>query len=434
MPRSTKNSYFKSKICFAAVLLLFFFCFLFPFSVKAAVSFREQLRQKMADIQKQIDQYENKIQTTRQKSDTLQRQIDLLNQQMGQLKLKLKQTELSIDDLGSSIEDKNKEIADIEVKLNEKKKLLVEYIQTIYQYDQENLLEIVLKEDNFSDFFDAVNNVQKVEEKIGQVFQVIKDLKDNLEAQKNNLQSDLDEQNQLKNLQEAQRVSLEKQGKEKTKLLVTTQGQEKNYQKSIEKARTDIAAIRNQLYLLENVGISMTLEQAAQYANAASSRTGVRSAFLLAVLKNESSWGTKVGTGTWKKDMHSRDRNAFLQITQELGMDPDTTPVSKKPSYGWGGAMGPAQFLPSVWLLVKEEVGQLTSHIPPNPWHIDDAFMAAAVKLKRAGANAQTYDAEWKAAMIYFAGGNWNKPAYKFYGNTVMEMAQAIQEQLDLMK
>lgn len=429
------NSYLKGKIYFAAVLLLFIFCFLFSFPVKAGLdTFREQLQQKIGAIQKQIDQYEAKIQKTRRQSDTLRRQIDLLNAQIDQLKLRLRQAELNIEDLESSIQDKNKEIAKIEVQLNEKKKLLVEYIQTIYQYDQENLLEIILKQDNFSDFFDLVNNLQSVEEKISQVFQLIKALKDNLEMQKNDLQNDLDEQNQLRNLQDAQKASLEKQEKEKTKLFITTQGQEKNYQKLAEKARTDIAAIRNQLYLLENVGVSMTLEQATQYVNAASLKTGVRPAFLLAVLKNESSWGTKVGTGTWKKDMHSRDHNAFLQITQELGMDPDNTPVSKKPSYGWGGAMGPAQFLPSVWLLVKEEVGQLTGHVPPNPWHIDDAFMAAAVKLKRAGANAQTHDAEWKAAMIYFAGGNWKKPVYRFYGNMVMEMTQVIQEQLNLMK
>ncbi len=432
--QNTKISYSRIKIFL--VIFFAFVVFLFFQSVQAASidASRENLRRKMDEIQKQIDQYENKIQQTRQKSDSLQRQKDLLNAQMEQLKLRLKQAQLNIQDLESSIADKNEEIAVIEAQLSEKRKLLGEYIRTIYQYDQENLLEIILKQDNFSDFFDLMNNLQNVEEKISQVFQTIKALKDNLEGQKSDLQNDLDEQNQLKNLQDAQKISLQKQEKDKAKLLITTQGQEKNYQKLIEKARLDIAAIRNQLYLLENVGVSMTLEQAAQYANAASSKTGVRPAFLLAVLKNESSWGTKVGTGTWKKDMHPRDHKAFLQITQKLGMDPNNTPVSRKPSYGWGGAMGPAQFLPSVWLLVEEEVGQLTGHIPPNPWHIDDAFMAAAVKLGRAGADAQTYNAEWKAAMIYFAGGNWNKSVYRFYGDMVMEMASAIQEQLDLIK
>jgi membrane-bound lytic murein transglycosylase B len=248
------------------------------------------------------------------------------------------------------------------------------------------------------------------------------------------LQTDLDEQTQLRNLQQVQKLSLEGQEKSKKKLLTDTQGQEQKFQKMMQQAQTNIAAIKNQLYSLENVGVSMTFERALQHAQAAFNKTGVRPAFLLAILKNESSWGTKVGTGTWRKDMHTRDQGPFLKITQELGLNPDTTPVSKKPWYGWGGAMGPAQILPSVWMLLKDEVSRLTGHVPPNPWQIDDAFMGAAVKLARAGAAAGTRDAEWKAAMIYFAGGNWSNPKYRFYGDNVMDMAGTLQGQIDLIK
>ena len=31
----------------------------------------------------------------------------------------------------------------------------------------------------------------------------------------------------------------------------------------------------------------------------------------------------------------------FLTIVQRLGLNPDNVPVSKKPPYGWGGALGP---------------------------------------------------------------------------------------------
>ena len=50
--------------------------------------------------------------------------------------------------------------------------------------------------------------------------------------------------------------------------------------------------------------------------------------------------------------MHpNRDRPVFAVIAQTLGFNPDDLPVSRKPWYGWGGAMGPAQFIPSTWAL-----------------------------------------------------------------------------------
>jgi len=237
---------------------------------------------------------------------------------------------------------------------------------------------------------------------------------------------------QLKALQEIQRASLKIQQNEKSKLLTQTKGEEAAYQKMLTKAKADATAIKKRMYLLEGVGLSMTLEEAYKHAKFAADRTGTRPAFLLAVLKQESSWGTNVGTGTWKKDMHTRDQKAFLQICDELNLDPNQMPVSRKPSYGWGGAMGPAQFLPATWLSYKDEVARLTGHNPPSPWNIDDAFTAAALKLANAGANQKTASAEWKAAMIYFAGSRWGKAVYSFYGDSVMELAEIIQGQLDV--
>jgi len=132
--------------------------------------------------------------------------------------------------------------------------------------------------------------------------------------------------------------------------------------------------------------------------------------------------------------MHPRDWDAFLEITKKLGLDPDTTPVSAKPSYGWGGAMGPAQFLPSTWREYESRVAEITGHNPPSPWNLDDALAAAGIKLAAAGANSQKYEDEWRAAMIYFAGSRWENPAYGFYGDGVLDLANFYQEQIRLLQ
>ena len=96
--------------------------------------------------------------------------------------------------------------------------------------------------------------------------------------------------------------------------------------------------------------------------------------------------------------------------------------------------MGPAQFLPNTWLGWKDRIAQITGHNPPSPWDIGDAFVGTGLKLGAAGATAGTYETEWKAAMIYFAGGNWDKPQYGFYGDSVMALADYFQEQINILE
>ena len=129
--------------------------------------------------------------------------------------------------------------------------------------------------------------------------------------------------------------------------------------------------------------------------------------------------------------MHPRDHEAFKQITAKLGRDPDTTPVSRAPSYGWGGAMGPAQFLPNTWMAYEAEVARLTGRSPADPWNIEDAFTAAALKLGRGGASSKTREGEVRASKAYISGsGNCTKSICNSYSNLIQEKAEEIEKEL----
>ena len=393
---------------------------------------KNSLRQQMDDIQKQIDAYRANISDLQQQGKTLKREISLLDSKMKEAQLEIQRTALSIKQTETGISDKNAALSDGEQKMARERQMLAKYVQAVYEADQQGTLEMILSNAKLSDIFDSVSSLQNIQEGIQESMAAIRQSKVNLENDKQILEDRRDELNQLKVLQEIQRRAVVSQQSERKDLLAQTKGQELNYQDLLKRAKAGAESIRKNLYLLEGVGLSMTLEKAYQYAKQASNLTGIRPAFLLAVLKNESSWGEKVGTGTWRKDMHKRDQAAFIQICESLNLDPDKTPVSRKPAYGWGGAMGPAQFLPSVWLSYADRVSNLTGHRPADPWDIEDAFAAASLKLTQAGAGSQNRNAEWKSAQIYFAGKRWNNPTYYFYGDQVMEMADVIQEQLNI--
>ena len=96
--------------------------------------------------------------------------------------------------------------------------------------------------------------------------------------------------------------------------------------------------------------------------------------------------------------------------------------------------MGPAQFIPTPWQLYKKGVSKITGNNRPSPWDPNDGFVASALLLRDNGAKAGDTQSEWKAAMKYLAGSNWNKPAYRFYGDDIMAIALKYQEQITLLQ
>jgi membrane-bound lytic murein transglycosylase B len=99
-------------------------------------------------------------------------------------------------------------------------------------------------------------------------------------------------------------------------------------------------------------------------------------------------------------------------------------------SFGWGGAMGPAQFIPSTWIKYKDRVKQITGSA--DPWNVKDAFVAAALYLADYGAVNGNIESERKAAMIYFSGTTNQK--YSFYANSVMSIASRYEEDIKILE
>lgn len=404
--------------------------FILTSPVFAQVNDREA---KIKQLESQIEQYSQEIQKKQSEAQSLANQISIFDLQIKQAQAEIDATNLVISQLAAAINGKEINIRQKEKEIKEQNEILAEYLRQAARNDAGSLLEFLLKNEKFSDFYNDLNYLSNIQEKIQNTLTIIRGLKEKLISEKEDLESDKNEQEQLKRIQSRQKATLLSSKKEKQKLLDQTRGQEKTYQQLIIKARFDIETIKNQPYNLA-MGFKMTFEEALGHALKASQHTGVRAAFLMAIVKIESDWGGNVGKGTWRTDMHPRDFDAFTKITSALGLNPDSTPVSKKPAYGWGGAMGPAQFLPTTWLLYEAAVANLTSRRPPSPWNIEDAFTASGVMLAESGANKQTYDAESKAAKIYIAGGRWNRSlTARIYANNVMAAAAKIQKDINIL-
>ena len=430
---------------FEKALLSFVLTGLFLFAASGAVTCaqndagapqdtKEALRAELKEVERQIAESNTNIDEVRKQQKSLKQEIALLDQQVKKQKLQLRETDLILKEVEENIKDTGNEISGLEGTLEERKRLLDASLKKLNEYDRTSWASIFLMSDSLSGFLNQIRYLHAIQADIADFIANIDTIRMNLESQKSDLEDKKTDILRLRGLQSLQKTSLEQKQKQKSALLSQTKGQEKLYEATIKKSKKDIISIKQQLFVLESVGVSLSFEEAMERAKFAAEKTGIRPAFLLAVFQVESRLGTYVGGGSWRVDMKPKERSIFLQLTSKLGLDPDTMPVSKRPSYGWGGAMGAAQFIPSTWAGIAPRVAKATGSKPPNPWDAKDGFAAAAIYLTDLGAGTQTYNAEWTAAMKYFAGSNWQKSAYRFYGDDVMAIAKKYQDQIDLLQ
>jgi membrane-bound lytic murein transglycosylase B len=125
----------------------------------------------------------------------------------------------------------------------------------------------------------------------------------------------------------------------------------------------------------------------------------------------------------------TRDVQPFLDITAALGRDPYKTVVSCPQSIGYGGAMGPAQFIPSTWKLFASRLSSALGVTTADPWRPQDAFMASGMYLSDLGASGG-YTGQIRAACKYYGSGGSSCA----YGTQVMARVQTIQNNIDIIQ
>ncbi|MCX6759911.1 MAG: hypothetical protein NTW46_01025, partial [Candidatus Nealsonbacteria bacterium] len=199
-----------------------------------------------------------------------------------------------------------------------------------------------------------------------------------------------------------------KEGKIKEGRVIESYGRILNLKKQFEIIQPTASEIENRKFELVGEPDALNFKTALDIARYVEGATGVRPAFLLAILQEELSLekfdlcyltnfetgeGVRAASGDALQRVKNpkRDIPGFLQITKELNKDPAKTLITCPMSFGWGGAMGPADFIPSTWLTYEKKVEEITGK-PADPWNIQDAFLAAGIYLSESGASSENHD------------------------------------------
>lgn len=398
-------------------------------STTSSVSEQQQLQAQLKQLEQQINQYENQITSYRKQGNTLSNQIAELNANIAKINLQIKATTLTLQELDQNIASTQTQISVTQADIITKKAALANMLNDIYQTDQVSFIEVLLKNPRLSDFWDNVQNLNLLQSNLRVATQQVVDLVGTLQNQEQQFAASKTDVTSIQDYQQAQKTQIASTQAQKSTILAETKGQESKYQVLLTKTQETAAQIRARIFQLLGGG-QLSFESAYQYAKMASNATGIDPSMLLAVLDRESALGQNVGKCSYSTAMSPSNQPIFLEIAKSLNLDPNILSVSCPNSDGvYGGAMGPAQFVPSTWMLYSSGISKITGNNPASPWNDADAFVATALYLKDAMVGcAAIYSSSISqnrcVAAKYYAGSRWKNYLWT-YGEAVVDRAQS---------
>ena len=443
--------------------LVIFFAIILFFTVDAtaiphthAQQSRAELESDLANLEAQIKALGENISQTKQQGASLKNDITALSQKIAQSKLKIQAHNKAITRLSQTISEKDRTLGILDEKMVKEKKSLAQIIRKTKYLEEYSLIDFGLQSKSLSSFFEDIDSFSTLNRALNQSFSDIRATRADVEEVKSELEEAKDTETEKKIAQESEKKKVETNQKEKNTLLTITKNQETEYKKVLAAREKEAGQIRARLFELRDAG-SISFGQAYDFALLASKGTGVRPALILAILMQESSLGINVGacylrdysTGDGvgiksgelkKRTMHpDRDVPVFTAFLSKLGRDPQKTPVScwipmysKGSPSGWGGAMGPSQFIPSTWKIFESRIERITNSSVADPWKPYHAITATALYLSDLGAITGNESSERNAACKYYSGRSCaSSSAGAGYGNSVMRKVTSMQLDID---
>lgn len=208
--------------------------------------------QKIEELQKQIDQYSNLLNSTSKEATTLKSALKQLELTQKKLEASLKLTSTQISKTALTLEELGEDIAIAKDKIESRSEAIGESMRSMRMAEDENVLEQFLKSKSISETWNQVNALHTIGGRLKIDLEEFKDLKKLLEAKKDQA---LGEKHKL----ESYRKSLSDQTKvvesnkvQKDQLLKVTQNKEAVYKTILAEKTAQKAAFERELFEFES--------------------------------------------------------------------------------------------------------------------------------------------------------------------------------------
>ena len=223
----------KFKISFLGLLVAIFYLltasYVFASAIDELNKSIEDRKSRIKQVQEEIEKYQKEIENTSKETSTLKSKIKNLEATGKKLAADIKLTQNQIQSAKFNIEKLNLQIGLKAEGIVEKKNSLGEFVRAINEAESANVLEVIISEDVFSDFFSNIDRMDTFQKEIKSNLAGLKEDKADLEEKKK--EREIYKKNTEKlNGQYVDQKELVDMNKSKTnKVLSETKNKEANY-------------------------------------------------------------------------------------------------------------------------------------------------------------------------------------------------------------
>ena len=198
-------------------------------------------KDEIQQIQNKQEKYGRALRQTQSEKVSLVNQLAILDNRLAKTELDIEEVETEIDVTDLEIKKINAEIEDINNEIQNEKNHLSSILRLIYKQDRVSSLEVILMNDNLSEFLNQIKYLENLNSEIGNSLDDLKKYKEESEIKLTSLDEKNKELIYLRNEMEEKKIVLEDKQGTKVFILSQTRSNEKEYQRLVELAKREQA-------------------------------------------------------------------------------------------------------------------------------------------------------------------------------------------------
>lgn len=166
---------------------------------------------KLDSVKNQISSAKDKLAEGEKKENELVAQINSLNGQIDSLEEKIAALDEDINETKTKISEAEVSLANKQAELSEQNDSLSQRLRVMYKNGETSMLEILLGSASLSEFLTNIDMIQKIYDNDMDILKMLQEQYDEIEAEKNKLESLKAQLSQQQEAQEAQKTELASQ-------------------------------------------------------------------------------------------------------------------------------------------------------------------------------------------------------------------------------
>ena len=357
--------------------------------VKEIESQIEEKSNTIKTLENQAEEYKDIIKDLRIQEQSLENEIELLDAQIAQLEIEVQATQSEIEQTNLEISNLLLKIQINEGEIEKQKDILKNLLRQINDYDKETTLEVLLKSEDFSEFYNQAEYVNIVGEKIKDVLDRLNFIKKDLEEKKKETEIKKEELEELNNKLLNQKEIVDAQRNSKEVLLEETKGKEYKFQDLLFNVRTQRKTILGDINRLKRE-MQVEIAKIAAMAERPSENLASTSWYFS---QNDPKWkDMTIGLSNSTVDDYGCAISSVAMVFKYYGIDIDPGRLSKQPIYYRDLIYWPDQWR---FLDLIKKTGHKYGGLTNSDWNLIDREIASGhpviVFIKALGRGAGHY-------------------------------------------